>query len=585
MARFLDPAGGVKRDPFVLGSREESSSTKAEKVGPTQLSDAQLRTASVLTHIDNLLDAQAEGGDSLEQAGDLSCDLDDNIKRLKALFRMPENKDLVMRDLVIATQPPTRAVVFFMEGMSDKTTINTAIMQPLMLFAHLDHHLSGEGENGPTTFSVDTVIERLIIGNQATKKYDLKSVAESLLYGDSVLLFEGSRVAIGVETKGFPVRSVTTPQVERVIQGPQDAFVESFRFNVALVRKRLKDPRMVTEMLTVGDLSQTYVAMMFLDGIANPELVNEVRRRIKAVKTDVVGSAGVLEQFIEDSPSALLPGMLTTERPDRAVAYLSEGNVCLCVDGTPFVLVCPITFWGLLQTSEDYYLRAPFGTLIRFLRLTALGIALLVPAFYIAIVNYHPEMIPTELMLFAASSRESVPMPAVVELLLMDMAFELIREAGIRIPNVIGPTIGLVASLILGQAAVEAKLVSPLLILIVAITGLASFAVPHYMSGFGIRSLRFLFVLAATLLGFYGLAAALFILIVHMASMRSFGVPYLAPGAPARGGLTDMLVRPPMFDMELRPAYTSPLDDRRQKEIVRTWDPHVPPSGEGDDPH
>jgi spore germination protein KA len=198
---------------------------------------------------------------------------------------------------------------------------------------------------------------------------------------------------------------------------------------------------------------------------------------------------------------------------------------------------------------------------------------MLVPAFYIAVVNYHQEMIPTELLLFVAASREQVPMPALAELLLMDLSFELIREAGMRIPSIIGPTMGLVASIVLGQAAVAAKIVSPLLIVIVAITGLASFAIPSYMAGYGIRWLRFILLAAAAMLGFYGIAAVLFLLVVHMAGMRSFGVPYLTPVAPMRGRTSDVFNRPPLFKMEMRPPYTNALDKRRQRPVVRSWDP------------
>jgi spore germination protein KA len=577
--QLLDPASGREDEPFSLG--DDDGAPAAEQEGASRLmADAQLRAEGIMTHIDNLLEAQGTGKKGLEQAGDLSVSLKENTERMKATFRMPENMDLIVREITVATQPPTPAAVFFMEGLADKTNLNRDILGPLMLLSHLDHHQDGEGDAGPTTFTISTVVKRLLPGHQVTEKHDLEAITDSLLSGDSVLFFEGSSTALAVETKGFPMRSVGEPKTEKVIQGPHDAFVEAFRVNVSLVRRRLKDPRVITKVLTVGQISKTYVAVLWIDGIATPKLVAEVKRRIEAVNVDIVGGAGILEQYIEDNPSSLLPGMLTTERPDRVAAYLSEGHVAVFVDNSPQALICPITFWSLLQTAEDYYLRFPFGSILRFVRMAALLVALLVPALYIAVVNYHPEMIPTELMLFVASTRENVPLPAVVELVLMDLAFELIREAGTRIPSVIGSTIGLVASLILGQAAVEAKIVSPLLILIVALTGLASFAIPNYMTSFGVRSLRFMLVGAATVLGFYGVAAALFIMTVHLAAMQSFGVPFLSPVAPSRGGLSDVLGRGPLFRMEMRPGYTHPLDRRRQGEIIRTWDPKAGPAAE-----
>lgn len=581
LKQWLDPTAGTGENLFTLGDRGDVPA--AEERGPTLLADTQQRSEGVLTHIDNLLTAGPKGKKALEKAGDLSEALDENVERLKQLFRMPVNKDLIIRDLTIATQPPTRAVVCFMEGLSDKTVINDNILQPLMLLSHLDHHVDGVGESGPTTFSIDTVMKRLLPGNQVSEKYDMATIAEGLLSGDSVLLFDGEKVAVAVETKGFPSRSVGEPKTEAVVQGPQDGFVEAFRINIALVRRRLKDPRVVTDIVSVGELSKSFVAFMYIDGIASPKLIAEVRRRVEAVKVDIVGGVGVLEQYIEDSPRSIFPGLMATERPDRAAAYLSEGHVVIFVDNSPFAAVCPMTFWASLQTAEDYYLRWPFGAFLRYLRLVSLLLTTLVPALYLAIVNFHQEMIPTELMLFIAQSRENVPMPALAEILIMDLVFELIREAGVRIPNVIGPTIGLVASLVLGQAAVEAKLISPLVIMIVAVTGLSSFAIPNYVTSFGVRSLRFLFVFCAAVLGFYGVGAGVFLLIVYMAGLRSFGVPYLSPLAPLRAATADALTRGPLYQMEMRPAYTRPLDQRRQKEIVRTWDPAIPKKQQGSD--
>ncbi|HLN62633.1 MAG TPA: spore germination protein [Symbiobacteriaceae bacterium] len=579
--RWLDPAAGTPEELFSLGDRGEKPD--AEERGARLLADAQIRAEGVLTHIDSLLEAQPQGKEALDKAGDLSDKLDENVARLKKLFRMPENKDLIIREILVATQPPTRAVACFMEGLSDKMVINGHILEPLMLVSHLDHHIDGEGESGKTEFSLQTVLQRLLPGHQTAEKPDMAAISESLLAGDTVLFFEGARAAISVETKAPPGRSVSDAKQEQVVQGAKDAFVEAWRVNVALVRRRLKDPRVVTEILTVGEVSRNYVGMMYIDGIVTPKLVAEVKRRVEAISVDVMNSSGVLEQFIEDSPRSLFPGALTTERPDRTAAYLAEGNVALLVDNTPYALIAPITFWSLLQTPEDYYLRWPFGAFIRYLRLFALLVATITPALYLSVVNYHHEMIPTELMLFIAASRESVPLPAIAELLVMDLVFEMIRESGVRIPNVIGPTIGLVSSLVLGQAAVEAKLISPLVIMIVAVTGLASFAIPNYLTSFAIRSLRFLLLFCAMFMGFYGVAIGVFVIVIYLSGMRSFGVPYLSPVAPLRPLTADALTRGPIYRMESRPRYTRPLNEDRQKEIIRTWDPAAPDPDKGSD--
>ncbi|HEY8347296.1 MAG TPA: spore germination protein [Symbiobacteriaceae bacterium] len=567
LKRSLDPSATFQNQAFSLGDR--GSKPAAEERGSAWLKDAEMRTERVLTHIDSILQAASQGTEALAQAGDITPDLSVNRRRLEAMFRLPVNKDLILREVEIATQPPTRAVVCFMEGLVDRNVINRDILQPLMLLTHL----AEEGEHGPTRFSLRLVVDRLLPGHQVSEKQTLKEVADSILSGDTVLLFDGERTAIAVETKQPPVRSVTEPKVEQTIQGPHDSFVEAFRMNVAMVRRRLKDPRVVTEILTVGQVSSTYVAVMYIDGVVNPKLVAEVKRRIQGIRVDTVTDVGVLAQYVEDAPSSLMPTSLTTERPDRTAAYLAEGHVAVFVDNSPHALIFPVTFWSLFQTAEDYYLRYPFGSFLRYTRLASVLTSLTVPALYIALVNYHREMIPTELMLFLAAARETVPMPSLVELLLMEISFELIREAATRIPNIIGPTIGLVASLILGQAAVEARIVSPLLILVVAITGLASFALPNVLASFAIRLLRFALLIAAAVLGFYGLAAGMLLLVVYLSGMRSVGVPYLAPVAPRMEGSQDTMMQPPAYTMEFRPRHVRPVDERRQADITRPWDP------------
>jgi len=571
LKRWLDPTVTMSRDSFSLADTRQPPSSADQ--GAEMTTDARIRTAALLTRLDRLVQAAPRGKDALEKVGDLSTSLDENVRHFQELFRLPRNKDLICRKIAIATEPPVRAVLLFMEGLSDKQVINGNIMEPLMLLGQ-ELHLSPE--QGPCV--VDLVEQRLLTGHQVSREYDMSSVAEALLAGDTAVLLEGAAVALVVETKDPPARSVSDPKAEQVIWGPHDAFTEAWRVNVALVRRRLKDPRLVTEILTVGTVSRTYVGMMYIDTIAPPKLVAEVKRRVESVNVDVVYGSGMLQPYIDDSPRSLLPKTLMTERPDRAAAYLSEGHVVLFVDTSPHAIICPTTFWSLMQTAEDYYLRWPFGSMLRYIRAGALIISVLLPSFYIAVVNYHSEMVPTEMMLFLAATREPVPMPAVVELLLMEVVFELIREAGARIPGIIGPTVGLVASLVLGQAAVEARVVSPITILVVAVTGLASCTMPNYLTRWGIRTYRFLLLMATTVLGFLGMAAGVFFVLVYASSLRSFGVSYLAPVVGYRGKAKDVVYTPPLFMQEERPGYMHPLNRRRQQEIVRTWDPRSPQS-------
>lgn len=572
IGRLLDPAATHYKDTFTLGDRGEEVPEMTE-MQTHRLADVRSDADYLSRRLDRLLAAEPMAGDpaAVKDTGDLAASLQTNLERLRRIFVDRDNFDLMVREVTIATEPPLRAAVVFLEGLAEKMVINAHVLQPLMLITHLEpgHRLGGADP-------VQYVLDRLLPGHETRADAQIQTAIDAILMGDCAIFLDGSARVITVETKAPPVRSVSRPVAEEVIRGPQDAFNESFRINVSLVRRRLKHPRTVVQLLTVGRLSRTTVAMMYVDGIVNPKLIAEVKRRVNALKLDYLADGGVLEQLIEDSPTALVPQVLATERPDRVAASLAEGRIALLADNSPYALVLPIDFWALIQTAEDYYLRWPYGNLLRWVRFAALVLALLTPALYVAATNYHHEMIPTELMLSIAATRELVPFPVVVELVIMELAFELIREAGIRIPHVIGPTIGIVGALILGQAAVEAKIVSPILVLIVAITGLASFAIPNYTLAFAVRALRFIFIALAAMLGLYGVAAGLAVLVVHLVSLRAFGLPYLTPTAPLRRGLSDTIFRGHPFVVEKRPRGIRPVDVTRAADPLRRWDPLNP---------
>jgi spore germination protein KA len=310
---------------------------------------------------------------------------------------------------------------------------------------------------------------------------------------------------------------------------------------------------------------------MYLRSLANPILVAEVKRRIKGITTDYIASIGMLEQFIEDHPSAPLPQMLATERPDRVAASLAEGRMALFLDGTPFGHILPVSLFSFFHSGDDWSMKASAGTFMRIIRWFGTLFALILLSLYLAISYYHPEALPTELILALAAARESVPFPAFFEILMMEFSFELIREAGIRVPGVLGSTIGIVGAIILGQAAVSANLVSPIMVVIIAITGLASFAIPDYRMAFALRILRFVFLLLAATLGLVGLALGMLVLSVILCSMKSFGVPYLVPIGPKTIANFDVIARGSVFQMESRPDELNTQDPTRQPAISRSW--------------
>ena len=385
IGRLLDPAATHYKDTFTLGDRGEEVPEMTE-MQTHRLADVRSDADYLSRRLDRLLAAEPMAGDpaAVKDAGDLAASLQTNLERLRRIFVDRDNFDLMVREVTIATEPPLRAAVVFLEGLAEKMVINAHVLQPLMLITHLEpgHRLEGADP-------VQYVLDRLLPGHETRADAQIQTAIDAILMGDCAIFLDGSARVITVETKAPPVRSVSRPVAEEVIRGPQDAFNESFRINVSLVRRRLKHPRTVVQLLTVGRLSRTTVAMMYVDGIVNPKLIAEVKRRVNALKLDYLADGGVLEQLIEDSPTALMPQVLATERPDRVAASLAEGRIALLADNSPYALVLPIDFWALIQTAEDYYLRWPYGNLLRWVRFVALVLALLTPALYVAATNYH----------------------------------------------------------------------------------------------------------------------------------------------------------------------------------------------------
>jgi spore germination protein KA len=503
------------------------------------------------------------------QDEELPVDLEEMKARLKRFFHLPKNKDIIVRDFSVGveTERPWQGIAVFVDGMADKNVINNAILQPLMLLAHI-------GEESPKR-QLDHLSETLLPGNQSSIVEKWGEVVAAVLTGSTVVMLDGCNGALVIETKGWEHRNVGAAQTENVVRGSHDAFTESFRANTGLVRARLRSEHLVTEMFSVGNLARTDIGLMYVHGLTNPRLVREVRRRINAIDVDVVMDSGEFEQFLEDRPSMLIPQLLATERPDRIAAALAEGYVAIFVGNNPYVLIAPVVLWSMVHSPEDSNLRFPIGTFVRGIRWIAVFVSLLLPALYVAVTNYHPEMLPTDLMLAIAGSREQVPFPVIIEILLMEFAIELIREAGIRIPSVIGPTIGIVGALIIGQAAVQAGIISPLLVIVVSATALASFTIPNYGLSMAIRITRFIFLIGAGFFGFYGIAILFCVYIVRLSMQKSFGVPLLAPLAPSSPSSRDVILRGPTFAMNKRPTFLQPLRSWRQQPMTRPWSAHT----------
>lgn len=384
----------------------------------------------------------------------------------------------------------------------------------------------------------------------------LKEAVKGILDGSCVFLVSGTSAGLLINAENWQHRPIGEPITEAVVRGPSESFNEHIAVNVSLIRKRLKTHDLKMGKFEIGQLSRTDVVISYIKGIANEDVINEVRERLERIDIDSVNDSGEIEQFIEDNPYSPFPQISYTERPDIVSASLSDGQVVVLVDGSPFVFILPALFVDFLSSPEDYYVRFYFGTFIRMLRYIAFGIAIFLPSIYVAMTTYHQEMIPMSLLTTLIAVRAAVPFPAVIEALLMEFTFEVLREAGIRLPKPIGEAVSIVGALILGELAVSVGIVSNVMVIIVAFTGIAFFVIPKYNQSTSIRLLRFPLMVLAGTIGLFGIILGFLFLLIHIVSLRSFGVPYLSPFTPLSvSDLKDSFVRFPIWLIRKRPKY------------------------------
>lgn len=466
--------------------------------------------------------------------------------------------DAVFRSFEIHAPKCTRVLMIYLDGMTNSQVVSENVVKSLMV------HYLGEKQNIKES-PMEHVQNHVISMPEIKAEKQLTKLVNYVLSGDVILIIDGEPEGLVISARGWDARAVSEPQAEPLVRGPRDGFTENLRTNTVLVRRRIKSSRLKLESLEVGALTKTSVAIAYIEGIANDKVVEEARRRISRIKTDSILESGYLEQFIEDNPWSIFPQVDVTERPDKVCGNLLEGRVAILVDNTPFALIIPVLFLQFLQTPEDYYMRPYQATFLRILRLVTLNIALLLPSFYIAITTFHQEMLPTPLLLSIAEARAGVPFPALVEALLMELAFEIVREAGLRLPRPMGQAVSIVGGLVVGQSAVSAGLVSPAMLIVVALTAMASFSLPTVHATEAIRLLRFPIMFLAATLGLFGVMAILLVILIHLCSLRSFGVPYLSPIAPLSiKDLKDVPVRAPWWAMFTRPRVIGNIEPQRQ---------------------
>lgn len=487
----------------------------------------------------------------------LKCSLQENLDELKK--SVGESSDVIFRYFLgEATERPAVALIYI-DGMVNSDQVNQDILQPLDRNSVLkDKELSKE--------EIFKIIKEQVmhIGGISTCE-TFEDVYSILFEGFTVILVEGNDTALALATMGWQKRSITEPSSQGVIRGPKEGFTEDLRTGTSLVRRRIKSSDLRIEEFKIGQRTHTRVAIAYMKGIASEEVLKEVRGRLNAINTDSILESSYIEEFIQDGGLTPFPTMQNTERPDAIAGGILEGQVGILIDGTPFALLAPSTFFSFFQSSEDYYQRFDISSFLRLIRYVAFFVSMLLPALYIAITTFHQEMIPTTLIISLAAQREGIPFPAIIEAFMMELTFDVLREAGVRMPRAIGPAISIVGALVLGQAAVQAGLVSAAMVIVVSFTAICNFVIPSIAIANAVRLIRFQMMLAAGILGLFGIMSLMIILLIHMAGLRSFGVPYLSPVAPMKPKyFKDIFIRVPIWLMQIRPKVGANKETRRQ---------------------
>ncbi len=504
----------------------------------------------------------------------LEQDIKKNQQNFETIFR--KCSDIVIRPFSIGGKCEVGTLLVYTDGLIEKGTVNNFLMRSVML-------MLGEKEENLTKENAFQLLRDCVISiGEISELKTIEEAVDKILAGECIFMVDGHTEVLSLSVRGWESRAISEPPTEAVVRGPREGFSETLRFNTAMLRRKIKSPDLKIEMKTKGKFTKTDVAVCYISGLANQGVLHEVFNRLERIEIDGVLESSYIEELIEDEPWSPFPQMEYSERPDVVAASLLEGRVGILVDGTPFALIVPTIFVQYIQSAEDYYQRFYLSSVFRIGRFIALNIALLLPSVYVAATTFHQEMIPTPLLISIASQREGVPFPALAEALVMELIFELLREAGVRLPRPIGQAVSIVGALVIGDAAVTAGLASAAMVIVVSVTAIASFALPAFNMAITLRILRFPMIILAGTLGFYGIMLGLLAILIHLTGLRSFGVPYLAPVSPFRlSEWRDVLVRVPWWAMDKRPQSVEPRDVKRQAEGLKP-EPEQGSNKEGD---
>lgn len=506
-----------------------------------------------LFHNEKYKNQQFSDKDSSEEIAikkqNISSNLHENLETFSKLYFIPQNNDVNIRRFHVQGWNK-EAALLFINTISDTNLLEEQVLKPL------------SKNEGPFQ-----TVEDIVTAPGIKRVHIVEEVLIEINRGNAALFIEGDQHVYITSVSNFQGRGIDKAENEVVIKGPKEAFNEKANTNISLLRKKIKTENLIVESMTISKRSKNEVYVLYIHDLVDHELLNKVKDRVTKINVDSIQNLSMLEQHIEERTKSLFPTILYTERPDRASSFLEDGYIILLMENSPGSLIMPATFWSFFHTSEDHYLRFIFGNFTRALRLMALFITLFSSALYLSVTNFHAEMLPPDLLLAISSTREIVAFPATLEIFLMEIAFELIREAGLRVPGPIGPTIGIVGALILGQAAVQANIVSPMVVIVVALGGLSSFAIGDISMNFAVRLSRFFLILCASVFGLYGLTAMFSIGLFYLVSLRSFGVPYFAPMTPKYTSGNDTVFRSVVWHEIFRPGYLKPQDMKKTGDV------------------
>lgn len=492
----------------------------------------------------------------------VSENIEENLSYMKKCFSYPINNDIIIREMKLKEN--RKAFLVFIDGMVDTDMVDLAIIECLQKLPYFQDDEVYKYE--------EEIIDKFISHSQAMATDEMEVIIEEINFGSCAVFVDGFKKGFSLDVRSWGHRGIDKPETEQSIYGPQEAFAEMLRNNTALVRKIIKSEKLIAEGIKIGNVSKTRGVLLYISDIANENLVNEVRRRLKSISMDYVISIEEVSMMIEDKTFMLTNQIMLTERPDRAARALAEGRVVLILNGSTRAMILPTNAFELTHAVSDDYLRVPYANMARIIRLIAMFFSILLPGIYIATTLYHQEIIPTYLLYSISASRENVPFPSLLELLLMDISFEMIREAGIRMPSPIGSTLGIVGGLILGQAAVNAKIVSPIMIIVIAITGIGSFATVDYALSWTYRILRISFILLAALLGYFGIAIGIFVYSVYIGRQKNFGTPFLSPLPKTNNkSMNNSLFVNAIWKREKRPDFLNTKNMDEEPEVSRKW--------------